>query len=71
MKEATEAPPPVGAMLRDRTTGFTARVADVFPAGQYAGMILEWTGYRLDLDADGPRGQAFTTRDWQQRWEVV
>ena len=65
-----EALPPVGVMLRDRSTGFTARVADVFPSGQYAGMILEWTGYRMDLDGLGPRGQAFTTKDWRKRWEV-
>lgn len=66
-------PPKAGDRLRDKQNNgkmlFT--VAEVFPAGAYPGMILEWQGYNPSIAKDGKRGQAFTTRAWQERWEVV
>ena len=60
--------PRVGDLLQDGSHGDIFRVADVFPAGQHAGMILEWRGYNPSKDAVGLRAQAFTTRDWMKRW---
>ena len=55
--------PRVGMKLKDLHGQLIATVSDVFPAGEYPGMILEWT------NENGHRGQAFTTRNWQKRWE--
>lgn len=65
--------PKIGDRLRDKANGGKAlfTVAEVFPASAYPGMILEWHGYNPSTGKDGRRGQAFTTRDWQERWEVV
>lgn len=64
----TNALPQIGQFLRDKANnGWRLyHVSDVFAgSGQYPGMLLDW-------EDDGKlRGQVFTTRDWQQRWEVV
>lgn len=57
--------PSVGQTIRNRY-GFTAMVAEVFKTNsQYPGMILEW------IQDGRKRGQAFTTKDWREKWEVV
>lgn len=76
--------PTVGMKLRDkwrfthnlhgkRTTPMIFTVADVFKTnGTHPGMILEWrTDYNPNTGKPGKHGQAFTTKDWQDRWEVA
>jgi hypothetical protein len=60
-------------MVEDRSGNVGARfiVLDVFPTHGPGAMILGWNGYRIDLDADGPMAQAFTLRDWRDRWKVI
>ncbi len=62
--------PDVGAVLRDKANDgkmlFT--VSNVFDAGAYPGMILEWP----DSDSQtGKRWQAFTCQNWEKRWEMI
>ena len=65
MEHYHHVPPQPGMNLKYRHGKMTATVSEVFPAGQYPGMILEWR------DEYGIRkGQAFTTRDWQQMWTI-
>lgn len=63
--------PQPGQYLRDKLNNGKRRfkVAGVYPGSDsHPAMILEWP----DPDSvTGRRGQVFTTRDWQDRWEVV
>jgi len=65
--------PKLGSIVEDHIGNIGARfkVLDVFPTNGPGGMILRWTGYRADLDRYGPKAQAFTLRDWRDRWELV
>lgn len=55
--------PEVGMVLRNKKSGQYVTVVEVFPGPGYHGMIVDFPG--------GRRGQAFTTRDWRLRWEVM
>jgi len=71
MENACDSPPAVGMKLRENHGRRRFRVAEVFPAGEYPGMILTWRGFNPSTGKNGARGQAFTTRDWRKRWQVV
>ena len=64
----------VGDRIRDKLNNGKQiyTVTDIFPAGAYPSMIIEWwTSYNPWTGKPGKRGQAFTMRDWEQRWEIV
>ena len=56
----------IGMRLREKRCHRIFTVADIFPSGEHGGMILTW------ITEDGrERGQAFTRKNWADRWEVV
>ncbi len=59
--------PPLGAKLRDKQNNGTQVffVSDVFRGSSYMAMLLRWH------DGNRERGQVFTCKNWQDRWEVV
>ena len=60
--------PKVGQYLRDKANNGAKlfHVADVFHLTGPPAMILEWLDNRGNV-----KGQVFTARDWESRWEVV
>ena len=56
----------LGRRIRDRRTGASGVVTEIFRTAGYPAMLLAW------IDRYGkPRGQAFTTKDFEKRWEVT
>ena len=55
----------LGKTIWDKVSGTTCRVDDVFEGAGYPGMLVSWpkSGRR--------KGQAFTTKDFDKRWEVL
>ena len=56
----------LGKTIRDKVSGFTCLVDDVFDASGYPGMLISWP-----FSASRRSSQAFTTKDFDKRWEVV
>lgn len=71
MRYMENALPSVGDLLQDGDDKALFTVSEIFPAGQYAGMILEWEGYNPSKNSVGLCAQAFTTKDWQKRWRIM